>query len=43
MHSCIGVPDEFVSRLYEIAEVGDVVIITDGVMTGVGGSLSTES
>ncbi len=42
-HGCIGVPDEFVSRLYEIAEVGDVVIITDGVMTGVGGSLSTES
>ncbi|QZH73762.1 MAG: L,D-transpeptidase family protein [Erythrobacter sp.] len=38
-HGCIGVPDEFVSRLYEIAEVGDVVIITDGVMTGVGGSL----
>ncbi len=42
-HGCIGVPDEFVSRLYDIAEVGDVVIITDGVMTGVGGSLSTES
>lgn len=38
-HGCIGVPDAFVSRLYEIAEVGDVVIITDGVMTGVGGSL----
>ncbi len=38
-HGCIGVPDEFVSRLYEIAQVGDVVIITDGVMTGVGGSL----
>ncbi|WP_338241277.1 L,D-transpeptidase family protein [Aurantiacibacter hainanensis] len=42
-HGCIGVPDEFVSRLYEIAEVGDVVIITDGVMTGVGGSLAVES
>ncbi len=38
-HGCIGVPDEFVSRLYDIARVGDVVIITDGVMTGVGGSL----
>lgn len=38
-HGCIGVPDEFVSRLYDIAEVGDVVIITDGVRTGVGGSL----
>ncbi|RJY09166.1 L,D-transpeptidase [Aurantiacibacter aquimixticola] len=42
-HGCIGVPDEFVSRLYEIAELGDVVIITDGVMTGVGGSLDTNS
>ena len=38
-HGCIGVPDEFVSRLYDIARVGDVVIITDGVRTGVGGSL----
>ncbi|TIX51205.1 L,D-transpeptidase family protein [Alteraurantiacibacter aquimixticola] len=38
-HGCIGVPDEFVSRLYDIAKVGDVVIITDGVMTGVGGQL----
>lgn len=42
-HGCIGVPDEFASRLYEIADVGDVVIITDGVMTGLGGSLATES
>ena len=41
-HGCIGVPDEFASRLFDTAEVGDVVIITDGVMTGVGGSLSTE-
>ncbi len=41
-HGCIGVPDEFASRLFEIADVGDVVIITDGVMTGVGGSLATE-
>lgn len=41
-HGCIGVPDEFVSRLFDIAKVGDRVIITDGVMTGVGGSLSTE-
>ena len=38
-HGCIGVPDEFVSRLYDIAQIGDVVIITDGVRTGVGGSL----
>ena len=41
-HGCIGVPDEFVSRLFDTAKVGDRVIITDGVMTGVGGSLSTE-
>ena len=41
-HGCIGVPDEFASRLFDIADVGDVVIITDGVMTGVGGSLAAE-
>lgn len=40
-HGCIGVPDDFASRLFEVAEVGDVVIITDGVMTGIGGSLAT--
>lgn len=39
-HGCVSVPDEFVSRLYDIAELGDVVIITDGVRTGVGGSLN---
>lgn len=38
-HGCVGVPDEFASRLYDIASTGDVVIITDGQMTGVGGSL----
>ena len=38
-HGCIGVPDAFVSKLYDIAKVGDVVIITDGVRTGLGGSL----
>ncbi|KLE32370.1 hypothetical protein AAW00_13040 [Aurantiacibacter luteus] len=38
-HGCIGTPDAFVSKIYEIAKVGDVVIITDGVQTGVGGSL----
>lgn len=38
-HGCIGVPDAFVSKLYDIAKLGDVVIITDGVRTGVGGSL----
>lgn len=38
-HGCIGTPDAFVSKIYEIAQLGDVVIITDGVRTGVGGSL----
>lgn len=38
-HGCIGTPDEFVSKIYDIAQVGDIVIITDGVTTGVGGSL----
>ncbi|MEO5706577.1 MAG: L,D-transpeptidase family protein [Alteraurantiacibacter sp.] len=38
-HGCIGIPDEFADRLYAIARVGDRVIITDGVQTGVGGSL----
>ena len=41
-HGCIAVPDEFASRLFDTAQVGDVMIITDGVMTGVGGSLRTE-
>ncbi len=39
-HGCIGVPDEFVSRLYDIASVGDVVIITDGVQAGIGTPLA---
>jgi len=38
-HGCVGVPDEFASRLFAMARVGDRVIITDGQMTGVGGSL----
>ncbi len=40
-HGCVAAPDEFVSKIYEIARVGDIVIITDGVQTGVGGSLSS--
>ena len=40
-HGCIGVPDEFASRLFAIARRGDQVIITDGVRTGVGGSLAS--
>lgn len=38
-HGCVGVPDDFASRLFAIARVGDRVIITDGVQTGVGGRL----
>jgi len=40
-HGCVAAPDEFVSKIFEIARVGDIVIITDGVRTGVGGSLSS--
>ena len=39
-HGCIGVPDEFVSRLYDIAKTGDVVIITDGQKADIGTSLA---
>lgn len=35
-HGCIGTPDAFVSKLYETAKKGDVVIITNGKRTGVG-------
>lgn len=38
-HGCVGVPDEFASRLFDVARVGDRVIITRGQMTGVGGRL----
>jgi lipoprotein-anchoring transpeptidase ErfK/SrfK len=38
-HGCIGIPDDFASRLFDIARRGDRVIITDGVRTGVGGRL----
>ncbi len=40
-HGCIGVPDEFVSRLYDIAQVGDTVIITDGVTATIGTPLAS--
>jgi len=40
-HGCVAAPDDFVAKIYAIARVGDVVIITDGVQTGVGGSLSS--
>ncbi len=39
-HGCIGTPDEFVSRLYDIARIGDVVIITDGQRANIGTPLA---
>ena len=38
-HGCVGAPDEFARRLFEIASIGDVVIITNGKRTGIGQSL----
>jgi lipoprotein-anchoring transpeptidase ErfK/SrfK len=38
-HGCIATPNEFASRLFDIAKKGDVVIITKGKKTGVGQSL----
>lgn len=38
-HGCIATPNEFASRLFDIAKKGDVVIITKGKRTGVGQSL----
>jgi hypothetical protein len=40
-HGCIGTPDAFVSKIYGIAQPGDVVIITDGVRANIGSSLAT--
>ncbi|MFC3098472.1 L,D-transpeptidase family protein [Alteraurantiacibacter palmitatis] len=39
-HGCIGVPDEFASRLFAIARVGDRVIITNGQRAGIGTPLA---
>lgn len=39
-HGCIAVPDQFVSRLFDIAEKGDTVIITNGERIGVGDSIA---
>ncbi len=38
-HGCVGTPNDFAAKLFAIAKKGDVVIITDGVTTGVGNSL----
>jgi lipoprotein-anchoring transpeptidase ErfK/SrfK len=35
-HGCVGVPDEFASKLFAVAKRGDKVIITRGRMVGVG-------
>ncbi|HEY6816449.1 MAG TPA: L,D-transpeptidase family protein [Croceibacterium sp.] len=40
-HGCIGTPNEFVSRLFAIAKVGDRVIITRGKKAEVGTPLGT--
>jgi lipoprotein-anchoring transpeptidase ErfK/SrfK len=39
-HGCIGTPDEFVSRLFAIARVGDRVIVTRGQKASVGTPLA---
>jgi hypothetical protein len=38
-HGCISTPDAFQSKLFDIAQKGDVVIVTRGKTTGVGQSL----
>ena len=35
-HGCIGVPDPFAEKLFEIAKRGDQVVITRGQMIGIG-------
>ena len=39
-HGCIGVPDDFASRLFAIAKKGDRVIITNGQQAAIGTSLA---
>jgi len=38
-HGCIGVPDEFAEKLFDIAKRGDKVVITRGQMVGLGAKL----
>ena len=40
-HGCIAVPDQFVSKLFDIAKKGDTVIITNGERIGVGDSIAS--
>lgn len=39
-HGCVGVPDEFASRLFAIARTGDIVIITNGQQATLGSPLA---
>jgi len=39
-HGCIATPDDFQSKLFDVARKGDIVIITKGKRTGVGQSLT---
>lgn len=38
-HGCIGVPDDFAAKLYDVTKLGDQVYITDGKRIGKGDSL----
>ena len=40
-HGCIAVPDEFADRLFDIAQKGDVVIITDGKRLTLGDAIAS--
>jgi len=40
-HGCIGVPDSFAEKLYEIANRGDKIVITRGKMVGLGDTILT--
>ncbi|MBV7259144.1 L,D-transpeptidase family protein [Erythrobacter crassostreae] len=39
-HGCIGVPDPFAEKLFEIAKRGDRVVITRGSLIGIGDKIS---
>lgn len=39
-HGCIGTPDGFAEKLYQVAKLGDKVIITKGQMVNVGNDLA---
>lgn len=38
-HGCIGIPDELAAKLFEAAQKGDLVVITDGEQLSVGESI----